>query len=165
MNSNKKNIFALMVLAGTAAFSTASISTVYFQTVRTSSSVCQEGSSSEGTLDYDARGAINKSKTGTVQTNCPINLGPAEGSYRIDAVARATNSANNKTVTCKLIEVASMSGDILAKYPNSAFVSRGSTGLLAWRDIESLSSDSVFTLICDLPPKTGLIGISVTGED
>ena len=160
-----KSVFVLILLAATAAFSAASISTVYYQSVRISSYGCQEGYGSEGTLDYDARGAINKSKTDAAQANCAINVGPSEGSYRIDVVARATNSANNKTVTCKLIEVESMSGDILVKYPNSAFVSRGSKGLLTWRDIESLSSESVLNLVCDLPAQTGLIGISVTGED
>jgi hypothetical protein len=161
-----KSVFVLILLAATAAFSAASISTVYKSSlIRVSSYGCQEGYSSKGTLDYDARGAINKSKTDAAQANCSINVGPFEGSYRIDAVARATNSANNKTVTCKLIEVENMSGDILAKYPNSAFVSRGSKGLLTWRDIESLSSESVLNLVCDLPAQTGLIGISVTSED
>jgi hypothetical protein len=164
MNSNKKIILALIVMAGTAAFSTASISTMYFQTVRTSALVCQKYSSAEGTLDYENRGVINNSRTENVQANCPVNLGPAEGSYRIDVVAFARNSGGGKTVTCKLLEIDSLSGTFAAKYQNSVYVSNGSAGLLTWRDIEARTPESVFTLNCDLPPKHGLISISVTEE-
>lgn len=164
MTSNKKHISALILLAGTAAFSTASISTVYFKTVQTSSLVCQEGSSSEGTLSYNRRGAINKSKTEQVQANCPVNLGPIEGSYRINSVVFANNRSPGGNIKCKLIEVASLSGNIMAIYPNSVSVSSGSTGLLTWHDIESSVSESVFTLSCNLLPKTGLINISVSED-
>ena len=73
-----KNVFVLILLAATAAFSATSISTVYYQSVRVSSYGCQEGYGSKGTLDYDARGAINKSKIDAVQANCSINVGPSE---------------------------------------------------------------------------------------
>lgn len=164
MTSNRKNIFALILLATTAVFSTASISTVYFETVQTSSLVCQQDSSTKGALNYTRRGAVNESKNKNVLANCPVSLGPAEGSYQINSVAFANSSSKGGNIECELIEVESLSGNIVATYPNSVSVSGGSTALLTWRDIESSVPESVFTLSCGLLPKTGLINISVSEE-
>ena len=164
MTTNRKNTFALVLLAATAAFSTASISTVYFDTVRTSSLVCQQDSSSSGSLNYSSTGIVNDSKNKNATANCPVSLGPAEGTYQINTVAFANAKSSGGDIDCALIELESFSGSIVRIYPNSASISENSTVLLTWRDIEASAAESVFTLSCGLLPNTGLISISVSEE-
>jgi hypothetical protein len=164
ITSNRNHIFALILLAATAVFSTASISTVYFKTVQTSSLVCQQDSSTKGVLNYTQRGAVNESKNKNVLANCPVLLGPTEGSYQINSVVFANDDSKGGNIQCELIEVESLGGNIVRTYQSSVSVSGGSTALLTWHDIEPSVPESVFNLSCVLLPKTGLVNISVSEE-
>ena len=160
MTSRKKQVALLSALAVTAAFSTVSISTVYFTEARTSGLDCQQTSTSKASLTYVSKGIVNQSRNKLGQAACPVAVSTAV-SNTVNTIV-SNDASLDQTVQCDLIEIDGLSGNVLATYPNSTRVGGRSTSLVTWFDVETSTDQSNYTVSCSLPAGTGIIGTSVS---
>ena len=168
MLAERKKLFSLILLAALAAFSTASISTTYYyyQSAQISGLHCHEsndGKGKKGLLGYVTRGILNQSKNKNAVAICPVDLQTSQ-SFTVNTVVFAQGAKSRGRILCELIEIDTLGGSVIARYPNSTVVGSNSTALLTWYDIEASMFSSIFTQRCELLPGTGIISTSVAAS-
>lgn len=168
MRAQKKLVLSLCGLASVAMFSTASISTTYYQATNVSTLVCQPGADVDQTsssLMYTDRGLFNRSDNKTVSVSCPVITEgiDKEDTYTIHLVAKGASQDFAGRLSCTLAEVENINLIKRQSLSRAADIYGTTPKSLNWTDVKKMTvtGESAFTIKCNVPPRLRLANITV----